>query len=271
MFLVTGANGQLGSELKKILTKDQALFVNRSQLDITDRNAVNNIICKNRFDFIINCAAYTAVDRAEEEKKTAHNVNVVGAQNLAETGVPIVHISTDYVFDGTNFRPYTENDNPNPLSVYGKTKLESEKVVWKTSETAIIIRASWIHSKYGNNFVKTILQLASERKEIRVVSDQIGTPTAASDLAWAIVQIIPQIAHGAKDIYHFSNEGACSWYDFAISIVKNANLKCKVIPINSADYPRKAVRPFYSVLNKGKIKRDFRIGIRHWEKGIENE
>ncbi|MDR0603403.1 MAG: dTDP-4-dehydrorhamnose reductase [Bacteroidales bacterium] len=265
LFLITGANGQLGSTLKEILPKDQAMFAERSDLDVVDKVAVQNLVSQYRFDFIINCAAYTAVDRAEDEPEKAYSANVTGAQNLAETGIPIVHISTDYVFDGMHFRPYTETDATSPLSVYGKTKRESEEAVFKNSDTAIIIRTSWLWSKYGNNFVKTILKLASERESLRIVSDQIGTPTFTEDLALAIVRIIPQISKGTKEIYHFSNEGVCSWYDFAISIVKTKKLVCKIIPINSEDYPQKAKRPFYSVLNKSKIKRDFGIEIPHWE------
>jgi dTDP-4-dehydrorhamnose reductase len=263
VFLVTGAQGQLGSELKEILTPDQALFVTHSQLDIRDEKSVRDIVSKIKFDFIINCAAYTAVDKAEDEPEEAYAVNVTGAKNLAETGVPLVQISTDYVFDGNKSSPYVETDMTNPLSTYGKTKLESERVVLENSETAVVIRTSWLHSKYGNNFVKTLLKLASERDEIRVVSNQIGTPTAAADLANAILHIIPQIPRGFREIYHFSNDEVCSWYDFAVSIVKNAGLKCRIIPIKSDDYPQKAKRPSYSVLSKDKIRDAFGVRTSH--------
>lgn len=268
MFLVVGANGQLGNELK-LLLKDKACYVDREELDITDKKAVEEFFVKNKFEAIINCAAYTAVDRAESDVELATKINVDGPRNLAKSGLPMVHISTDYVFDGNNFRPYVESDEPKPTSVYGVTKLAGEKAVLETATTAVIIRTAWLYSTFGNNFVKTMQKLGSERENLNVVFDQVGTPTYARDLAKAIIAILPQMMNGKKEIYHFSNEGVCSWYDFANEIMKKLNLTCKVSPIEGKDYPTPAKRPFYSVLNKGKIKRDFGIGINHWAESLD--
>lgn len=268
MFLVVGANGQLGNELR-LLLKDEACYVDREELDITDKNAVEEFFSKNKFEAIINCAAYTAVDKAESDVELATKINVEGPKYLAKTGVPIIHISTDYVFDGNNFRPYVESDEPKPNSVYGLTKLAGERAVLEMATTAIIIRTAWLYSTFGNNFVKTMQRLGSERESLNVVFDQVGTPTYARDLAQAIVEILPQIVNGKKEIYHFSNEGACSWYDFATEIMKKSNLYCQVNPIEGKDYPTAANRPFYSVLNKGKIKHDFGIKISHWADSLE--
>lgn len=268
MFLVVGANGQLGNELR-LLLKARACYVDREELDITDENAVEEFFSKNKFEVIINCAAYTAVDKAESDVELATKINVEGPRYLAKTGVSIVHISTDYVFDGNNFRPYVESDEPKPSSVYGVTKLAGENAILETATTAIIIRTSWLYSVFGNNFVKTMQRLGSERESLNVVFDQVGSPTYARDLAQAIVAILPQMKNGKKEIYHFSNEGVCSWYDFATEIMKKSNLVCKVNPIEGKDYPTPAKRPFYSVLNKGKIKRDFGIKINHWDDSLE--
>lgn len=263
MFLVTGANGQLGSELK-LLLQDKAVYVDRPELDITDKQAVDAFAAAHKFDAIINCAAYTAVDKAEGDEKAAEMINVLGPKNLAETGVPLIHISTDYVFDGTGCRPYTEDDVPNPQTVYGKTKLAGEQAVMAAAETAVIIRTAWLYSTFGNNFVKTMRKLGAERETLNVVFDQVGTPTYAADLAAAVVKIAAQLKTGTKEIYHFSNEGVCSWYDFALAVMAQSDLPCRVLPIESKDYPTPAKRPFYSVLNKAKIKRDFGIEINNW-------
>ena len=268
MFLVTGANGQLGNELR-LLLGDKAVYVDKEELDITDSEAVKNFISGKNFSTIINCAAYTAVDKAENDEKIAQLINVDGPRNLAATQIPLIHISTDYVFNGHNFRPYTEDDIPSPQSVYGKTKLAGEQAVLQTADTAIIIRTAWLYSNFGNNFVKTMQRLGSERSELKVVFDQVGTPTYAADLAAAIVEIIPQIKTGSKDIFHFSNEGVCSWYDFAVEIINLSKLSCKVLPIESKDYPTPAKRPFYSVLNKNKIKQTFNININHWKESLQ--
>jgi len=263
MFLVVGANGQLGNELR-LLLNDKAVYVDKDELDITDKDAVEAFVKNGGFETIINCAAYTAVDKAESDKELAELINVIGPKNLAQTGVPLVHVSTDYVFDGTNYKPYTEDDIPNPQTVYGVTKLAGEQAVSDNANTAIIIRTSWLYSTFGNNFVKTMRKLGAERDSLNVIFDQIGTPTYAADLAKAIVDILPQIKSGMKGIYHFSNEGVCSWYDFALAIMAQSDLNCKVLPIESKDYPTPAKRPHYSVLNKAKIKRDFGIEINNW-------
>lgn len=263
MFLVTGVNGQLGNELKLKL-QDKAVYVDKDELDITDAEAVKNFVSAHNFDAIVNCAAYTAVDKAESDEKLAELINVEGPKNLAATGVPLIHISTDYVFDGTNCRPYVETDKPNPQSVYGKTKLAGEKAVMDNAQTAVIIRTAWLYSTFGNNFVKTMRRLGKERDTLNVVFDQVGTPTYAADLAGAIVAILPQMKPGMKEIYHFSNEGVCSWYDFALAIMAQSDIDCTVLPIESKDYPTAAHRPSYSVLNKAKIKRDFNLKINNW-------
>ncbi len=264
MILVTGSSGQLGSELKEQLEED-SLFLSRNELDITDMNFVCSFIKEHHIDFIINCAAYTMVDKAEEERSKAHMINVIGTQNLAQTGIPIIHFSTDYVFDGKKNNPYVETDKTNPINLYGKTKLESERIVFENAETAIIIRTSWLYSKkYGNNFFKTMLKLGSEKEYINVVADQIGSPTNAADLASVIVDVIPKISSGMKEIYHFSSDGLCSWYEFAKEIMNLAGLKCCIAPIESKDYNCAAKRPMYSVLDKNKIKRDFKLQISNW-------
>jgi len=267
MFLVTGCNGQLGNELRARLG-DKAEYLDLPLLDITDAAAVKEYVTPEKYKAVINCAAYTAVDKAEDDKDLSASVNIDGPANLAETGVPLIHVSTDYVFDGKNHLPYKETDLPNPQSVYGVTKLAGEQYALEKAETAIVIRTSWLYSEHGNNFVKTMLRLGSERDSLNVVFDQIGTPTYAGDLAQAIVDILPQIKKGTREVYHFSNEGACSWYDFAVTVMKIAGLACKVSPIESKDYPTKAARPAYSVLNKTKIKKDFNLSIRHWEEAL---
>lgn len=269
MWLVTGANGQVGSELK-LLLGTSAVYVDRTELDISDELAVKNFLGNNRFDGIINCAAYTAVDKAEDEPEEADKANHLGPKWLAKYGKYIIHISTDYVFDGTSHVPYREDDQTNPVSEYGETKLAGEKAVMEQAETAIIIRTSWVYSSYGNSFVKTMLRLGRERESLNVVCDQIGTPTYAGDLAKAIVKILPQIHRNRKEIYHFTNEGVCSWYDFAVAIMEMAGLPCKVYPIESNDYPSKAKRPYYSVLNKKKIKDVFCLQIRHWRNALSD-
>lgn len=269
MYLVTGAGGQLGTELR-VLLKDSAIYVDRNELDISSETDVKRFLEQNNFDCIINCAAYTAVDKAEDEPLLAEAVNHLGAKWLAKYGRTIIHISTDYVFDGTSHVPYLEDYQTNPVSEYGKTKLAGEKAVMEQAETAIIIRTSWVYSSYGNSFVKTMLRLGRERESLNVVCDQIGTPTYAGDLAKAIVKILPQIHRNRKEIYHFTNEGVCSWYDFAVAIMELAGLPCKVYPIESNDYPSKAKRPYYSVLNKKKIKDVFCLQIRHWRNALSD-
>lgn len=267
MYLVTGSNGQLGNELKRLFG-NKAVYADKEELDITSFDDVKRFCSAHDFEAIINCAAYTAVDKAETDKELAEKINVLGPKNLAMTGIPLIHVSTDYVFDGTACRPYQEDDKTNPQSVYGITKLTGEKAVMEAASTAIIIRTAWLYSSFGNNFVKTMRRLGGERTELKVVFDQVGTPTYARDLAEAIVAILPQLKSGMKEIYHFSDEGVCSWYDFAVEIMKESGLKCQVLPIESKDYPTPAKRPSYSVLNKAKIKRDFGLRINHWKESL---
>ena len=267
MLLVTGANGQLGQELR-LLLGDRAMYVGRAELDITNETSVKTFFSAQSFDFVINCAAYTAVDKAEDDAETADCVNRLGAGLLARYGRRVVHISTDYVFDGTAHLPYRENDPVHPVSIYGSTKLAGERAVLAEAETALVIRTSWLYSRFGNNFAKTMLRLGAERQRLDVVFDQIGTPTYAADLASAIVAILPQIVPGTKDVYHYSNEGVASWYDFAVAIMTMSNLNCTVTPIESTAYPTRAKRPSYSVLNKTKIKNAFGVVIPHWMDGL---
>lgn len=267
MFLVTGANGQLGNELRLRLG-ERARYVDRDELDITDAEAVQAFVKGQSFDAIINCAAYTAVDKAESDADLAEKINVQGPENLAKTGIPLIHISTDYVFDGTACVPYTEDVRPNPNSVYGRTKLAGEQAVAKYASAAVIIRTAWLYSCFGNNFVKTMRRLGAERESLNVVFDQTGTPTYAGDLAAAIVAVLEKMPQQGCEVYHFSNEGVCSWYDFALEIMKLSGLKCRVSPIESKDYPTPAKRPSYSVLNKGKIKKHFGIANRHWSEAL---
>lgn len=264
--LITGAWGQLGTELSALMP--EAIAVGKEMLDITDSVAVKDFVKEHNIQLIMNCAAYTAVDKAEREKELAEKVNVEGPKNLAQSGAAIIHISTDYAFDGRNHKPYKPNDATNPISVYGKTKLAGESAVLEYADTALIIRTAWLYSAHGKNFVKTIRNLSRSRDKIDVVDDQIGTPTFARDLAEAIVKIIPQIKKGQKDIYHFTNEGVCSWYDFAKEIIDVSGIDCEVCPISSENYKTKVSRPFYSVLSKEKIKRDFGLVIPHWKDGL---
>ena len=269
MLLVTGANGQLGQELR-LLLGDKAVYAGRAELDISDETAVQTFFKDRKFDFVINCAAYTAVDNAEDHAENADRVNRLGAALLARYGRRVIQISTDYVFDGTAHLPYKESDAPHPVSVYGSTKLAGEKAVLAEADTAVIVRTSWLYSRFGGNFVKTMLRLGAERASLGVVFDQIGTPTHAADLASAIVSMLPLIESGAKDVYHYSDEGVASWYDFAVAIMKASNLPCRVNPIESADYPAKARRPAFSVLNKTKIKTSFGLSIPHWTDSLNS-
>lgn len=268
MFLVVGSAGQLGNELKLQLG-DAADYADRNELDITDAYAVRAFVDPGKYQAIINCAAYTAVDKAEDDVDLAAKINVEGPVNLASTGVPLIHISTDYVYDGKNCVPYVETDAARPQSVYGYTKLDGERAVMAKAKTAVIIRTSWLYSEFGNNFVKTMQRLGKERPSLNVVFDQVGTPTYAGDLAAAIIEMLPHIEPGMKEIYHFSNEGVCSWYDFACAVMDLSGLDCRVMPIESKQYPTRATRPSYSVLNKAKIKEAFGMEIRHWRDALE--
>ena len=274
--LVIGSNGQLGSEIKALSLNYNYtfFFTNKETLDITDKEAIENFIEKNKIDTIINCSAYTDVDRAEEETLLADKVNHIAIKSLAEItkekSLKLIHISTDYVFDGTNFRPYIETDKTNPNGIYGKTKLLGEKAVETINpKNTIIIRTSWVYSSFGANFVKTILQLGKEKKELGVIFDQVGTPTYARDLAKIILEIIPQIKNQKVEIYHYSNEGVLSWYDFTKEIMRMAKINCYINPIETKAYPTPAKRPHYSLLNKSKIKEKFKITIPYWKDSLD--
>ena len=272
--LVTGVKGQLGYDVVNELTKRgiEAVGVDIQDMDITDAASVEKVIGEAAPDAVIHCAAYTAVDAAEDNVELCRRVNADGTQNIANVckklDCKMIYISTDYVFDGTAHTPYTEDCNPCPDSVYGTTKLEGEKEVMNHCEQAVVIRTAWLYSIFGNNFVKTMLRLGKERDSLGVVFDQIGTPTYANDLARAIYAIINKgIVRG---IYHFSNEGVCSWYDFTVAIHRLAGITtCKVKPLHTAEYPAKANRPAYSVLDKTKIKTTFGIEIPHWEESLK--
>jgi dTDP-4-dehydrorhamnose reductase len=277
--LVTGSNGQLGSELKELSeclnnTIYNFYFTTSKILDITNFQQVRDFIAINNIEIIINCAAYTAVDKAESEVDIANKINHIAVENIAmiakENNIKLVHISTDYVFDGKNFKPYLENDQTDPQGVYGVTKLAGEKVIQMIGpKNSIIIRTSWVYSYYGNNFVKTMLRLGKEKESLGVIFDQVGTPTYALDLARTIIQILPQLNNQRVEIYNYSNEGVTSWYDFASEIMGIVNLNCKVNAIETRDYPTPAKRPYYSVLNKNKIKRDFGIQVPHWKSSLK--
>ncbi len=273
MFLITGANGQLGLCLKDLLGPANALYTDAADLDITQYAALEDYAQHHRFDAIINCAAYTNVDKAEDEPALAHQINAVGPANLARLSahlqIPLVHISTDYVFDGTAHSPLSEQAPVRPLGVYGKTKREGEEAVLAAAQTAVILRTAWLYSPYGKNFVKTMLRLGSSQPEIRVVADQIGTPTYAPHLAAAVLQVLPRLKKGEKTLYHFTDEGVASWYDLAYYVIKQAALPARVLPIKTSQYPTKAVRPAFSVLDKSKIKHDFALTINHWTQGVE--
>lgn len=275
--LVTGANGQLGNEMRTALPQNNIpgnyFFTDVDELDITNKLAVRNFISGNKIDIIINCAAYTAVDAAQDDFLSASRININAVANIADAATvnnaKIIHISTDYVFDGYNYRPYTEDDRTSPQSIYGSTKLEGEHILQTIAPDSIIIRTSWLYSPFGKNFVKTMLKLGREKEAVNVVCDQIGTPTYAADLAGAIATILGS-GKWISGIYHFSGEGACSWYDFTKSIHRIAGItSCNVLPVRSSEYPSKVQRPFYSVLDKTKIKENYNINIPYWEESLQ--
>ena len=275
--LVTGSNGQLGSEIKE-LSKEYSynfFFTDRSNIDITSKESIKEFCQINNINVIINCAAYTAVDKAQSDEINADLINRKAVKKLAlvsqELNIKLIHISTDYVFDGKNFKPYCEEFQTNPQSIYGKTKLDGENEMRDINpKNSIIIRTSWVYSYYGNNFVKTMLRLGKEKEELGVIFDQIGTPTYAKDLAKIILDIVPQIDNQKVEIYNYSNEGVLSWYDFAKEIMKMAKLNCKINPIETYQYPTPAKRPHYSLLNKNKIKSTFNIEIPYWKDGLDD-
>ena len=270
--LVTGSNGQLGSEIRVLSSQFPQynfIFTDIDELNLADADAVDTFFNSNDVSVCINCAAYTAVDKAEDDRELAMLINYKAVENLAGVcnlnNSLLIHISTDYVFNGRHFKPYEEVDSPAPDSYYGLTKLKGEEAILGLSKNAVIIRTSWLYSSFGNNFVKTMIRLGNERDELGVVADQIGTPTYAADLASSIMSIISKVKDNViKEIYHFSNEGVISWYDFAKAIMVHQNIDCNVVAIESKDFPAKAPRPFYSVLNKAKIKSDFQIEVPYW-------
>jgi dTDP-4-dehydrorhamnose reductase len=276
VIVVTGANGQLGQALQFIsghYSDLNFIFCSSSDLDITDKTKCEAVFQKYQPDFCINAAAYTAVDKAESEPTKAHLINVTGPENLAEVckkhNSVLLHISTDFVFDGNASVPYTEDDIPNPTGVYGQTKLDGEKAIQTVLEKHFIIRTSWVYSQFGNNFMKTMLRLASERDTLSVVNDQIGTPTNAIDLAEALIKIILSKKTG-YGIYNFSNEGQCSWFDFAKEIFNVNSITIDLQPIPTSSYPTPAKRPEYSVLDKNKIKSIFKVEVKEWEESLKS-
>ena len=270
--LVTGANGQLGSEFKQLAEESAYKFVfcDIEEMDLSNKDSIIDFLNKNPVDFIISAGAYTNVDGAENDVELAKLVNGVAPGIIAEfcrkNSTRLIHISTDYVFDGEFSTPIKEEATPNPKSVYGVTKLLGEKAITQSLDNYYIIRTSWVYSNFGKNFVRTMLRLGAEKEQLAVVCDQIGTPTYAGDLASMILNIVKEVNSGNDQpgIYNFSNEGVCSWYDFASEIMKLLELGCKVIPVNSDQFPTVAARPNFSVLDKSKIKKQFNIKIEHW-------
>jgi dTDP-4-dehydrorhamnose reductase len=279
--LVTGANGQLGNEIRQLsdLATDFSFsFVTRDELDLSDSVAIQSWFGDKSYDVIINCAAYTAVDKAESEPDLARAINVTAIETLAGIAKAkksaLIHVSTDYVFDGKNFKPYVESDPTNPQGIYGLTKREGEQALLAINPAkSIIIRTSWVYSSFGSNFVKTMLRLGREREELGVIYDQVGSPTSARDLAVAILAIIrhPKLDTLTEtEIVHFSNEGICSWFDFAKAIFEYSAINCQVKPIETKDYQTPATRPHYSLLNKAKIKKSFDLNIPYWKDSLND-
>lgn len=276
--LVTGSKGQLGSELKEFADREKKMnffFYDLPELDITDNESVWQVCREHDITAMVNCAAYTAVDDAEEEAGTAFQVNRDGPAVLAEAakecGALLMHVSTDYVFNGETCIPYREDDTPSPLGVYGRSKWEGEEQIRRIAPSHMIVRTSWLYSNHGCNFVKTMLRLGMERERLKVVFDQVGSPTYGADLAGALVSILARHnpSHVYAETYHYSNEGVCSWYDFALAIMKIKGLPCTVLPVGSEEYPTKAKRPHYTVLHKGKIKDHWGLDIPHWQDSLK--
>lgn len=275
--LVTGSNGQLGNEFRLVVEeKDKVnnyFFTDIEELDITNKNEVTQFLHANNINVVVNCAAYTNVDKAEDEKDIADLINHIGVKNLAESckerdGL-LIHISTDYVFDGTKNTPYTETDETNPLGVYGETKLRGENAIKSSGCEYVILRTSWLYSSFGNNFLKTMQRLTAEKESLKVVFDQVGTPTYAGDLSNVIHTIIQKDEADIKNqIYHFSNEGVCSWYDFAVAINEAFGHNCNIKPCHSNEFPSKVTRPSFSVLDKTKLKNALGIEIQYWHDSL---
>jgi len=276
--LVTGKTGQLGLSLGKLAylySQHEFTFVGRDVLDLSQSNNITEYFQSKKFDVIINCAAYTEVDKAESDPELANQINHLAVRQLAEIakeqGAVLIHISTDYVFNGQNHKPYVETDCVDPINVYGKTKLKGEQAILEVRPKGVIIRASWLYSEFGNNFVKTMLRLGEERDSLNVIYDQVGSPTYAGDLAKVIVDIIAsdiELDSTAPQIVHYSNEGVCSWYDFAKVIFEFMSINCNIVPIEAKSYPRPAERAHYSVLNKYKIKQIYELKIPYWQESL---
>ncbi len=271
--LITGCKGQLGNEMRdhaNAQLESQAFnffYTDVDELDIIDFQAVQAFVAHNKIDVIVNCAAYTNVDKAEDDEDTAYLINAQAVENLGKSGARVIHVSTDYVFDGTAHLPYIEEQSACPNTAYGRTKRAGEELLLAACPEAIIIRTAWLYSAYGNNFVKTMIRLGQERDNLNVVFDQIGTPTYAADLATAIFAFLKADEWHAG-IYHFSNEGVCSWYDFTCEIHRQVGINCNVQPILSSAYPSKTPRPHYSVLDKSKLKQTLGITIPHWTEAL---
>ena len=274
--LITGANGQLGNEMRRVAkdSKNKYIYTDVRELDITNLDAIKSIVNKENISVIVNCAAYTAVDKAEDDQENAYLVNAKATEFLAkitnEKGIPCVHVSTDYVFDGTEAQPRLETDQTNPIGVYGQTKLDGENLALENNPKTIILRTAWVYSRFGNNFVKTMLRLFNDKDSISVVADQIGSPTNAIDLADAILTIISKndLTYG---IFNYSNEGECSWFEFAQKIKEFSNSTIEINPVPTSAYPTKAKRPAYSLLDKSKIKEVYQLDIPTWEDSLKEE
>ena len=273
--LITGSKGQLGNEMQQVAVRYPQfnyIYTDVDELDICDKAALDAFVKANSVNFIVNCAAYTAVDKAEDDVELCYKINSDAVRNIGEVaasnGIKVVHVSTDYVFDGTNHIPYNENQEVSPATVYGKSKLAGEQALLESCKDSVIIRTAWLYSSFGNNFVKTMMNLGSERDSLNVVFDQVGSPTYAADLAEAIMKVISS-ENFVAGVYNFSDEGVCSWYDFTKTIHKIAGISCNVQPIESKDFPARTPRPHYSVLNKAKIKSTYGITIPHWEESLE--
>lgn len=276
--LVTGAKGQLGAEISYLSDQYPGfrfVFADKDIMDITNKQKVDDFFNVNNIDIIINCAAYTAVDKAESDQMTADKVNYLAVENLVTVAsikqIPLIHISTDYVFDGNGFRPYSIDTPRNPQNVYGETKMKGEDALIQSGlDNLMLIRTSWVYSSFGNNFVKTMLRLGAERESIGVIDDQVGSPTYARDLARFILESIPKIDWEGVKTFHFTNEGVCSWFDFAKAIIDIKGYTCKVIPIPTENYPTPAKRPHYSVLDKKETRKFYGKEIPHWRNSLED-
>ncbi|WP_036514655.1 dTDP-4-dehydrorhamnose reductase [Nitrincola nitratireducens] len=278
--LVTGVGGQLGHSIQDRANQYPLfdfVFVDHTEFDLADPNAISTYLADKAFDYILNCAAYTAVDKAESELSLVDQVNHLAVKQLAEWAQAkdayLVHISTDYVFDGCHYQPYTESHPTDAINAYGLSKLNSEKAVVASLANAAVIRTSWVYSEYGNNFVKTMLRLGSERDQLNIIFDQIGSPTYAGDLADAMLSLISQhhqglYSHEGCEFFHYSNEGVCSWYDFAKAIFELSDISCDAQPIETKDYPTPAKRPHFSLLNKAKIRQTLNVKVPYWKDSL---